>query len=92
MKIFNCKTNHIASPLGFAMDSATVSWVTESDLSKSQTKARVLVSLDEAMTQIVYDTKEASLSSTGVRLPLELAPRTVYYWTVQVWGDGGDTA
>ena len=28
MKIFNCKTNHITSPLGFAMDHATLSWTT----------------------------------------------------------------
>ena len=92
MKIFNCKTNHIPSPLGFAMDSATVSWMTESDISQKQTKARVLVASDPAMTRIIYDSKEADLSCTGVKLPLPLTPRTAYYWTVQVWGDGGDTA
>ena len=92
MKILNCKTNHISTPLGFAMDHATVSWVTESDLSKRQIKARVLVASDPAMTQVIYDSKEADLSCTGVKLPLTLTPRTAYYWTVQVWGDGGDTA
>ena len=92
MKIFNCKTNHLTSPLGFAMDSATVSWVTESDISQRQTKARILVALDKDMTQIVYEITQNDLSCTGVKLPLTLTPRTVYYWTVQVWGDGGDTA
>ncbi len=92
MRIFNCKTNHIPAPLGFAMDSATVSWVSESDVSKSQTKARVLVALDKSMTQVVYDSTETDLSCTGVKLPIDLSPRTAYYWTVQVWGDGGDTA
>ncbi|MBP3396983.1 MAG: alpha-L-rhamnosidase N-terminal domain-containing protein, partial [Clostridia bacterium] len=92
MKIFNCKTNHVLSPLGFAMDGATVSWTAESDASKNQIKARVLVALDPSMTQIIYDSKEADLSCTGVKLPLTLTPRTAYYWTVQVWGDGDDTA
>ena len=92
MKIFNCKTNHITSPLGFAMDHATLSWTAESDLSKRQTKARVVVALDKEMTQIVYDSAETNLSCTGVKLPLTLTPRTAYYWTVQVWGDGGDSA
>ncbi len=92
MKIFNCKTNHLPDPLGFAMESATVSWVTESDVSQRQTKARVLVALDKAMTQVVYDSEKTDLSCTGVKLPLTLTPRTAYYWTVQVWGDGGDTA
>lgn len=92
MRIFNCKTNRITSPLGFAMDSATLSWTTESDVSQKQTKARVLVAMDTAMTQIVYDSTETDLSCTGVKLPLALTPRTAYYWTVQVWGDGGDTA
>ena len=92
MKIFNCKVNHLSTPLGFAMDSATVSWVTESDISKKQTKARILVARDHAMTQVIYDSAETDLSCTGVKLPLTLTPRTAYYWTVQVWGDGGDTA
>jgi alpha-L-rhamnosidase len=92
MNIFNCKTNHITSPLGFAMDYATVSWTTESNLSQKQTKARVVVALDQTMTQIIYDSAETNLSCTGVKLPFKLSPRTAYYWTVQVWGDGGDTA
>ena len=92
MKITNCKTNHIPSPLGFAMDSASVSWVSESDLSKRQTKARVLVAMNADMTDIICDIANAELSCTGVKLPIELEPRTAYYWTVQVWGDGGDSA
>ena len=43
MKIFNCKVNHLSTPLGFAMESASVSWVTESEISKKQTKARAFV-------------------------------------------------
>ena len=75
MNIFNCKTNHLTSPLGFAMDSATVSWVSESEVSERHIKARVLVALDQDMTQIVYDHTQSDLSCTGVKLPLSLARR-----------------
>ena len=40
----------ISTPLDFAMDSATVSWVTESDISKKQTKARIPAARDHATT------------------------------------------
>ena len=93
MRIYNCKTNHIVNPIGFAMDHATVSWITESDISKEQVRAQIIVAEDREMQQIIYTSNpDASLSSTGVRLPIELMPRTEYYWTVQVWGDTGDTA
>ncbi|MBR2651087.1 MAG: family 78 glycoside hydrolase catalytic domain, partial [Clostridia bacterium] len=92
MKIFNCKTNHLVEPLGFAMESVTVSWVTESDASTKQINARVLVAEDREMSRIICDIADPELSSTGVKLPISLTPRTAYYWTVQVWGDGGDTA
>lgn len=75
------------------MKHATVSWVTESDTSKEQVRAQVTVALDREMQQVIYTSSpDASLSSTGVKLPITLKPRTRYYWTVQVWGDAGDTA
>ncbi|MBQ8804359.1 MAG: family 78 glycoside hydrolase catalytic domain [Tyzzerella sp.] len=93
MRIYNCKTNHIVNPIGFAMEHATVSWITESDISKEQVRAQVTVTLDRKMQQVIYTSNpDASLNSTGVKLPITLKPRTRYYWTVQVWGDAGDTA
>ena len=75
------------------MDHATVSWITESDISKEQVRAQIIVAEDREMQQIIYTSNpDASLNSTGVRLPIELMPRTEYYWTVQEWGDAGDTA
>ena len=93
MKIYNCKTNHMVNPIGFAMDHATVSWVTESDISKEQAHAQVTVAFDKDMQQVIYTSNpDASPSSTGVKLPINLEPRTEYYWTVKVWGDAGDFA
>ena len=81
------------NPIGFAMKHATVSWVTESNQSKEQTCAQVKVALDREMQNVIYvSDSDEPLSNTGVKLPIELMPRTEYYWTVQVWGDAGDTA
>ena len=93
MKILNCKTNHMHSPVGFAMDYAVVSWIAESNTSVRQEYAQIKVASDPNMQNIIYSSDPlASPDSTGFKLPLELKPRTSYYWTVQVWGDQGDTA
>jgi alpha-L-rhamnosidase len=91
MNILTCKTNHITNPLGFAMRKPVVSWIADSDVSKKQTAARILTAADAGMTKVLYDSgKRADISSLAAELPLELKPRTRYYWTVTAWGDGGD--
>ena len=81
------------SPIGFSMDQAVVSWIAESQTSSKQARAQIIVALDPEMTNVIYTSDpQASPESTGVKLPLELKPCTAYYWTVQVWGDAGDTA
>jgi alpha-L-rhamnosidase len=91
MKIVFCKTNHITNPLGFKMQKPVVSWIADSDVSQKQIAARILVAADEGLARALYDSgKRADLSNLAVELPLELKPRTRYYWTVTVWGDGGD--
>ena len=84
MKITACKTNHMTNPLGFAMDEAVVSWIAESEISKKQERAQILVASDPAMENIIYTSDaQANPDSLGVHLPIELKPRTSYYWTVQ---------
>ena len=90
MKISNCKTNHIHNPIGYAMDYISVSWIADSQQSHRQANAQILVATDPNMENIIYSTTTAQ--STGTKLPINLRPCTRYYWTVQVWGDGGDTA
>ncbi len=93
MKITSCKTNHIVNPIGYGMDYATVTWITEDTSSKKQLAARIRVAMDPEMIEVNYDSKKSSeLSSLAVDLPLKLEPYTRYYWTVQVWGDAGDEA
>ena len=93
VEILKCKTNHIINPLGFAMENAVVSWIADSDRSIKQVRAQVQVALDKEMKELIYvsDPSE-NPDSTGVKLPIALKPRTAYYWTVEVWGDAGDSA
>jgi len=93
MKIIKCRTNHMINPLGFAMEKAVVSWVADSDVSKKQVRAQVKVAMDKEMRDLLYvsDVSE-NPDSVAFQLPIELKPRTAYYWTVEVWGDAGDCA
>ncbi len=93
MKISVCKTNHLVNPLGFGMDYATVSWIVEETTSKKQLAAQVIVAKNVGMSEVIYDSgRKPELSNLAVRLPIALSPYTRYYWTVKVWGDGGDEA
>ncbi|MBQ8812926.1 MAG: family 78 glycoside hydrolase catalytic domain [Lachnospiraceae bacterium] len=93
MKILQCRTNHMTNPIGFAMDYPVVSWIADSDESACQERAQIIVALDNQMKEIIYQSDPAANpDSTGVKLPIILKPCTEYYWTVQVWGDQGDTA
>lgn len=78
--------------MGFGVDEVTVSWKAESNISKMQDCARVLVAGNSELTDVIYDSGRTDLNSLGTMLPIPMKPRTRYYWIVQVWGDGGDTA
>lgn len=106
MKIRSCKINHLTNPCGFTMKQVTASWVVENEatdksaarsgqfekaVSQFQKAARICVALDEDMQEVVLDTGEQeALDSRATVLELTLRPRTCYYWTVEVWGNGGD--
>lgn len=93
MKVLRCKINHVTNPLGFALSPLRASWTVEDTAAVRQSWARIKVALDESMEKLVFDSGEdAAASSLAYPLPLELSPRTRYYWTVQVMGDTGETA
>ena len=90
MKITHLKTNHIVNPLGFALDRPTFSWIVEDTRDTVQTAAQILVSHDEAFEQILFDSgrvEGSTIDSLAYRPPIDLAPRTRYYWKVRVWGE-----
>ncbi|MBB6634621.1 alpha-L-rhamnosidase [Cohnella thailandensis] len=92
MIITRLKTNRIPNPLGFFLgEHPRLSYVVEETNAKKQTAARIEVALDEAFANSIYDSgKRAHIDSLSFELPIELTPRTRYYWRVEVWADNGD--
>ena len=91
MKVVNLKTNHIVNPLGFGFEVARVSYQVIETNSSIQTFSRIEVALDELFNHIIFDTKKIDdINHIGYDLPIELLPKTRYFWRVTVWGDKND--
>lgn len=92
MKIRSLRTNHLTNPLGYKMDAPTFTWTAESD-GKKQASARIQISGSCDFAEIIYDSGvRTDISSLGFTPEIELAPRTRYFWRVEVTADNGDTA
>ncbi len=90
MRITHLKTNRIANPLGFALGQPALSWVVEDTPDTVQRAAQVLVSRDAAFERIIFDSgrvEGSGIDSLAYRPPIQLAPRTRYFWKVRVWGE-----
>ena len=93
MYIYDAKVDHLKNPMGFRMVRTVFSWKAAGAEGKSQRWARLRVALDAAMENILFDGGEdAQASSLAYNVPLELKPRTRYYWTVTVCSDLGEQA
>ncbi|MDR1599024.1 MAG: glycoside hydrolase family 78 protein [Oscillospiraceae bacterium] len=93
MRIYDMKTNRLTNPLGFTLDIPRASWKIDQAIGSRQGWARVRVAADPAMETIIYDAgADANLDSLCSPLPITLAPRTRYYWDVEVEDDRGDRA
>ena len=89
MQITHLKTNRIENPLGFALGQPSFSWIVEDTPDPVQTAARFVLAEDPACLRVLFDSgKQAgnAVDSLAYRPALTLAPRTRYYWKVQVWG------
>ena len=93
MLIYDAKVNHLTNPLGYRMERTVFSWKVKEAAGKHQEAARIVVAADEEMRQILLDTGfDMKADSLGWELPVKLAPRTRYYWTVTVKSDAQETA
>lgn len=103
MKITHMKTNHIVTPLGFDMEEVRLSYIVEGAAGRRQTAAQIQVAADEifgklvydsGMVETVYDTHSgrviSGIDNACFILPMEILPRTRYYWRVCVWTDAGE--
>ncbi len=93
MKITRMKTNRIPRPLGFELGVPSLSWVVEDTSAQKQKWARVQVSGSPAFEQILWDSgRDTQISSIDCPVPMELLPRTRYWWKVEVCNERGETA
>lgn len=93
MKIINLKTNRITNPLGFDLGKPSFSFVTCDTAATKQVAAQIQVAYDREFTQIVFDSgKSEEIDSLAFELPIDLKPRTRYYFIVTVWADNGEVA
>lgn len=93
MKITNLKTNHITNPLGFDLGKPSFSFITCDTNASKQEAAQIQVALDEEFSEVVFDSgKSLEIDSLAFELPIDLRPRTRYYWRGTVWADNGEAA
>ncbi len=90
MKIAHLRVNHLKNPIGYALDSISLSWITEEPCAKKQTGAQVeiLKQLPNGEQHKVYDSgQREDICSLGFCPPIGLQAYTRYLWRVSVWGD-----
>ncbi|MCD8054186.1 MAG: glycoside hydrolase family 78 protein [Lachnospiraceae bacterium] len=93
MKITGLKTNHLTNPLGYDIQTPTVSFRVEETEAKRPRAIRLTAAEDADFERVIYDSGErADIRLAGERLPLTLRPRTRYYWKAEVWADNGEYA
>ena len=91
VKIERLKTNHLSTPLGFRLDEPRVSWVVTESTGKKPAWARLQAASDAAFSHLLYDSGErGDLDPRACPLPIQLSPRTRYYWKITVCADDGD--
>ncbi len=91
MIIEHLRTNHIENPIGYLMDTISLSWTVTKALGKRSVSARVTVASDPEMKDILEDSGERSdISSLGYILSLKPEAGKRYYWQVEVTDDLGD--
>ena len=91
MIITNVKVNGIENPVGYTLDSVSVSWNVEEAAGQKQAEAKIEVSLSEDFASILYE-KKGELAQAGTELELTLTPCTAYYYRITVTDETGDQA
>lgn len=91
MIVKSLKANHVENPVGYLMNSVSLSWIVTKAKGEHMVKAQVQIALDETMTQIVHDSgKREDINSADYTPEIVLNEGERYYWQVQVWDNAGD--
>ncbi len=93
MIIYDVQVNHLNNPLGHLMSRICFSWKVKECRGKRQKCARVMISLDENMEKVIFDSGfDETANSLSYEIGFDLLPKTRYYYTVTVCTDADETA
>ncbi|MGG4033241.1 glycoside hydrolase family 78 protein [Paenibacillus cisolokensis] len=95
LNVIDPRCEYRRNPIGIGERRPRISWRLQGDRRDVlQTAYRIQVSLDDAFRQIVWDSgKVESDASTHIELDgLSVKSRTVYYYRIQAWDNGGETS
>lgn len=91
MRLYDVQVNHLTEPLGFRMERVSFSWKVRDTKGTRQESARAVVAADPGMEQVLLDTGfDREADSLCFPVPMVLAPRTRYYYTVTARTDAGE--
>ena len=91
MNIYNLKSNHILNPIGFLMDTVTLSWIIDAPIEEELQGTQVIIALDENFEEVIHDSGlQADLDPRCYQPEIKLQPRTRYFWKVIAKNAGGD--
>ena len=92
MKLTSLRANHFDTPLGCDLTGLSLSWIPASDKAKKAVWSRVRIAADPDFKTVLHDSGQAPLDSLAYAPGLALAPRTRYFWRVDILADNGETA
>ena len=90
-EIYAAKTNHITTPVGYALRPLVFSGKVKGCKGQEQRHARIVISKEPTFTTLCFDTGEAALDSRAARVEFDPQPCTRYYWKVLVATDAAET-
>ena len=90
MTIYGLQANHLAEPLGFALESLSLSWKVKDAIGKKQTAAQVIIT-NAVNGKVLHDSGlREDIDSLSYVPGIVLVPRTRYAWCVRVTTDAGE--
>lgn len=93
MKIRSLRANHLENPLGFRIDTPLLTWAVDGAPGDGQKAARIVIGNAPGFAAPLYDSGlRTDISSLGFTPEIALAPRTRYYWRVEVSSLLGESA
>ncbi len=93
MRVTDLKTNHLTNPLGFKISRPVFSYIVEDAKGKKQKEARIRISKDKIMQELVFDSGfTTEIDSLAYQVDFVPEARKRYFWDVAVRSDAGEEA